>query len=156
MVGCITQVEDDHHICTLSTQEAHWLSVSKPKKYRHALTWTLSRTFWAYAHTRTPAHVYPAHMHAHTFPRPIDSSANLLLLFMSISPSCYFSVFSSVCITSNLSIKKKTCGASKFRVGSHTKTVPLSAHILHVIQAWSPLVQTAKQAHCKVTKWVFF
>ena len=24
-------------------------------------------------------------MHAHTFPRPVDSSANLLLLFMSIS-----------------------------------------------------------------------
>ena len=41
--------------------------------------------FWAYARTRTPAHVFPAHMHAHTFPRPVDSSANLLLLFMSIS-----------------------------------------------------------------------
>ena len=39
--------------------------------------------FWAYARTRTPAHVYPAHMHAHTFPRPVDSSAILLLLFLS-------------------------------------------------------------------------
>ena len=54
--------------------------------------------FWAYARTGTPAHVYPAHMHAHTFPRPVDSSANLLPLFMSISSCCYFSVFSSVCI----------------------------------------------------------
>ena len=32
-------------------------------------------------------------MHAHTFPRPVDSSANLLLLFMSISSCCYFFVF---------------------------------------------------------------
>ena len=45
-------------------------------------------------HRRT---CYPAHMHAHTFPRPVDSSANLLLLFMSISSCCYFYVFSSVC-----------------------------------------------------------
>ena len=45
-------------------------------------------------HRRT---CYPAHMHAHTFPRPVDSSANLLLLFMSISSCCYFNVFSSVC-----------------------------------------------------------
>ena len=53
-----------------------------------------------YARTRrpTPAQAYPAHMHAHTFPRPVDSSANLLLLFMSISSCCYFSVFSSVWI----------------------------------------------------------
>ena len=54
--------------------------------YRHALTSGLYPAhFWAYARTRTPAHVFPAHMHAHTFPRPVDSSANLLLLFMSIS-----------------------------------------------------------------------
>ena len=33
---------------------------------------TLSHTFWAYARTRTPAHVYPAYMHAHTFPCPVD------------------------------------------------------------------------------------
>ena len=41
------------------------------------LSCTVAR-FWAYARTRTPAHVFPAHMHAHTFPRPVDSSANLL------------------------------------------------------------------------------
>ena len=45
-------------------------------------------------HRRT---CYPAHMHTHTFPRPVDSSAILLLLFMSISSCCYFYVFSSVC-----------------------------------------------------------
>ena len=48
--------------------------------------------FVVYARTRTPAH-----MHAHTFPCLVDSSANLLLLFMSLF-CCYFSVFSSVCI----------------------------------------------------------
>ena len=75
---------------------AFWLLFST---YRHALTSGLYPAhFWAYARTRTPAHVFPAHMHAHTFPRPVDSSANLLLLFMSISSCCYFSVFSSVCI----------------------------------------------------------
>ena len=57
--------------------------------YRHALTSGLYPAhFWAYARTRTPAHVFPAHMHAHTFPRPVDSSANLLLRFMSISSCC--------------------------------------------------------------------
>ena len=58
--------------------------------------WTLSHIFWAHARTRALAHVYPAHMHAHTFPCPVDSLANLLLLLMSISSSRYFSVFSSV------------------------------------------------------------
>ena len=43
--------------------------------------WALSHTFWAYARTHTPAHVYPAYMHAHTFPCPVDYWANLLLLF---------------------------------------------------------------------------
>ena len=43
--------------------------------------WTLLHTFWAYARTRTPAHVYPAYMHAHPFPCPVDYWANLLLLF---------------------------------------------------------------------------
>ena len=52
--------------------------------YRHALTSGLYPThFWAYAPTRTSAHVFPPHMHAHTFPHPVDSSANLLLLVMS-------------------------------------------------------------------------
>ena len=46
-------------------------------------------------------------MHAHTFPRPVDSSANLLLLFMSISSCCYFSVFSSVCIKNLLNKKRE-------------------------------------------------
>ena len=45
---------------------------------------TLSHTFWAYARTRTPAHVFPAYMHAHTFPCPVDYWANLLLLFYDI------------------------------------------------------------------------
>ena len=53
------------------------------------------RRMHAPVHRRT---CYPAHMHAHTFPLPVDSSANLLLLFMSISSCCYFYVFSSVCI----------------------------------------------------------
>ena len=53
--------------------------------YRYALTsWFYPAHFWAYARTRTPAHVYPAHTHAHTFPRPVDSSAFLLLLFLSV------------------------------------------------------------------------
>ena len=38
-------------------------------------------------HPSTPAHVYPALTHAHTFPRPVDSSAILLLLFLSKIPS---------------------------------------------------------------------
>ena len=44
----------------------------------------------------------------HAIPRPVDSSANLLLLFMSISSCCYFSVFSSVC--SSVKKKKKKSG----------------------------------------------
>ena len=60
--------------------------------------WTLSRTFLGVCtHPYTGARVSSTYARAHTFPRPVDSSANLLLLFMSISSCCYFSVFSSVC-----------------------------------------------------------
>ena len=63
--------------------------------YRYALTsWFYPAHFWAYARTRTPAHVYPAHTHAHTFPRPVDSSAILLLLFL----SNFLCVFFCMCV----------------------------------------------------------
>ena len=35
----------------------------------------------AYARTLTLAHMHPAHMHAHTFQCPVDTSANTLPLF---------------------------------------------------------------------------
>ena len=81
------------------TSHRHSRQRSVHRRCERALS-KVMKHFWAYmyARTRTPAHVFPAHMHAHTFPRPVDSSANLLLLFMSISSCCYFSVISSVCI----------------------------------------------------------
>ena len=69
---------------------------------RHGNTQPTTRTaIWAYAHTRRPAHVYPAHMHAHTFPCPVDYSANLLLLFMSISSCLWFSSLTNFKHTNN-------------------------------------------------------
>ena len=60
--------------------------------------WTLSRTFLGVCtHPYTGARVSSTYARTHV-PTPFDSSANLLLLLMSISSCCYFSVFSSVCI----------------------------------------------------------
>ena len=49
---------------------------------RHALTSWLYHTHFGLMHAPVHrAHVYPAYMHAHTFPCPVDYWANLLLLF---------------------------------------------------------------------------
>ena len=66
--------------------------------YRHALTSGLYPAhFWAYARTRTPAHVFPAHITRTHVPTPRRFLSKPSAAFY-VSSGCYFSVFSSVCI----------------------------------------------------------
>ena len=96
-------------------------------------------------HRRT---CYPAHMHAHTFPRPVDSTANLLLLFMSISSCCYFYVFSSVCNKSLGTFKKTKCRWD-FASKNSTETRKINAAAFELVglrpKAVVPLAQKRRR-----------
>ena len=87
--------------------------------------------FWAYARTRTPAHVYPAQdklvcTHAHTFLRP-STPQQTFCCFL------YISVFSSVC--------SKIFTYKTFRITRITNSVSVA---LYDVRTTKPLRKTGK------------